>query len=277
MAFTEVIFEKNQEIFGNWVKENNPYLINGKVTIPKGKTLTIERGVIIKLRTGSYNNYMDINFDLGFINVEGNIIVNGTKNEPVLFTRNGNRGYWGIIFINSQNPNNLFNYSIIEYGNKIENININSEDNRGVISLYESMCNFNNCIFRNNNCFGILQVSKANCIISYCTFFNNGTGIVKWFDSYISIENSIIWENGSSFWDYGTFDVDSLKTKSTIMVKNSIIQYSDEELSRLFMDMGGNKFNVNPLFDNESCINLKFNSPCKGMSTDKKTIGAFQN
>jgi hypothetical protein len=271
IVFGETNIENNQEIYGKWEKENGPYIIKGKATIPQNRTLVIEKGVIIKLKTGTYNNVNDINFDIGFISVEGNIIVNGTKEEPVIFTRNANSGSWGIIYINSKNPNNTFNYAIIEFANKIENMSKDSSDNRGAVTLVNSMSNFYNCIFRNNNCFGLLLYINSNCNVSYNTFFNNGLGIAKWFNSFINIDNSIFWDNDNTFWGYDD---------STFLINHSLIQIKnteDDYTERVINDMGGNIINVDPLFVNNSCMILNNKSPCIGISSERRTIGAFQN
>jgi len=58
-----------------WSKANNPYVLNeSNVVIRRGITLTIEPGVIIKLAKGSI--YVS----------DGNLIANGTAQEPIIFT-----------------------------------------------------------------------------------------------------------------------------------------------------------------------------------------------
>jgi hypothetical protein len=56
-----------------WDQTGSPYVINGYLSINPGATLTIEPGVIIKLTWAA-------------INVGGKIIVQGTENNPVVFT-----------------------------------------------------------------------------------------------------------------------------------------------------------------------------------------------
>jgi hypothetical protein len=265
--------ENNEEIYGVWNKENSPYIINGIAIVPQGKELIIEKGVIIKLKTGTYVDYTDINFDMGLIIIEGNIKANGTKSEPIIFTRNGNRGNWGIIYINSNDRSNIFNYTIFEYANKIENISKDSEDNRGTVSLYESKCEFDNCLFRNNSCFSILEIVGANCDVSYCTFSNNGAGIVTWFDSYVTVDNSIFWENGSTFFSYTS------SWSSPIEISYSLIQDNNDDgikTREMITDNGGNVFNINPSFTDDNYMVLSKNSPCNKMSSNGGKIGAFQ-
>ena len=65
---------KPGEVSGIWSKKSSPYLINGDLNIPAGKTLTIQPGVTLKF-TGLYT-----------LNVQGNLVAIGTKNDSIVFT-----------------------------------------------------------------------------------------------------------------------------------------------------------------------------------------------
>lgn len=59
---------------GEWKAENNVYIAEGDLTVPKGLTLTINPGVIVKFH-GEYS----------FI-VDGDLLVAGTPDQKVIFT-----------------------------------------------------------------------------------------------------------------------------------------------------------------------------------------------
>lgn len=71
-------------------KDKSPYIIYSDLTIVKGVSLTINEGVVIKLAPNTW------------INVEGNIFVNGSSTSHVVFT-NLEETKWGKLLINSNN------------------------------------------------------------------------------------------------------------------------------------------------------------------------------
>ena len=93
-----------------WSKTNSPYILSGNLLIEKGKTLTINPGVEIRLD----NEY--------YIQVEGKLSAIGTKNNMIIFTSNKKDpkpGDWGsIIFANNADNGSSIEYCKIEYSNK---------------------------------------------------------------------------------------------------------------------------------------------------------------
>jgi len=61
---------------GKWTLINSPYIIQGDITIPKGQSLTIEPGVVVKF-AGYYR-----------MTVRGNLIAKGTLSNRIIFTSN---------------------------------------------------------------------------------------------------------------------------------------------------------------------------------------------
>jgi len=125
-----------------WKKGEN-YLLDGFVFVNPGQTLTIEAGAVIKARTGQGKNASALIIARG-----ATIIAEGTKDEPIIFTVEGDdlqgsvpvesRGLWGgIIILGNAQLNSEFNESKIEgiplsesrgiYGGSINN------DNSGVM------------------------------------------------------------------------------------------------------------------------------------------------
>lgn len=99
---------------GIWTKANSPYLIdNGNVTVPTGKTLTIQPGVQIISR-----NYTDL------FQVNGTLIAKGTATDSIRFSgiandQNPNSTSGGRISFESTSTNSVLDYiSINKWGDK---------------------------------------------------------------------------------------------------------------------------------------------------------------
>ena len=125
-----------------WTKDKE-YLLEGFVFVNPGQTLTIEAGTVIRAKTGQGENATALIIARG-----GKIIAEGTENEPIIFTVEGDdlegsvpvesRGLWGGLIILGNAPLNS------ESGeSKIEGIPIteprgiyggnSSNDNSGII------------------------------------------------------------------------------------------------------------------------------------------------
>ncbi len=125
-----------------WTKENN-YVLEGFVFVNPGQTLTIEPGTIIRAKTGQGENASALIVARG-----AKIIAQGTKDEPIIFTVEGDdlegsvpveaRGLWGgVIILGNAQLNSEYNESKIEgipfteprgvYGGSINN------DNSGIL------------------------------------------------------------------------------------------------------------------------------------------------
>ncbi len=150
-----------------WTNDK-PYVIyGGFLTLDGDDKLSIEKGVRVHLHNGSgiwvYEN--------------GNINVNGTKDEPVTFQ--GTRleyayqdvsGQWDRIWINenTNGTDNVFNYAVIKNGF----IGIQAETNpfTPIAPVSANKLRLNNCKIHNNSVAGILaknyQITDTNSIIS---------------------------------------------------------------------------------------------------------------
>lgn len=59
---------------GTWEASHQVYIVEGDIIVPKGLTLTIEPGVIVK-----FNGYYGLR-------VDGNLVAKGTREKPIIFT-----------------------------------------------------------------------------------------------------------------------------------------------------------------------------------------------
>ncbi len=119
------------------------YILEGFVFVNPGQTLTIESGTVVRAKTGQGENASALIVARG-----ATIIAEGTKEEPIIFTVEGDdlkgsipieaRGLWGgVIILGSAQLNSEFNESKIEgipisetsgiYGGSVNN------DNSGIL------------------------------------------------------------------------------------------------------------------------------------------------
>ncbi len=188
-------------------KEGNNYIID-KENLYINADLTIEAGVTIKIMSG------------GNIIIKGNgdIIANGTKAKPIVFTsikddnhgddtnKDGDNtipaaGDWGCINLNGS-QNSTFTYCQFLYGGR-DNANPTTVD----VSS-EATASFSNCVFAhnsggllNNIYVGALNASNANknTSITDCQFYGNKVPVT------INAEMNI--DNSNSFSNEGTANV----------------------------------------------------------------------
>ncbi|HEY9114243.1 MAG TPA: right-handed parallel beta-helix repeat-containing protein, partial [Bacteroidales bacterium] len=182
---------------GNLKAENSPYLINGNIEVPLGQTLEIEPGTRIAFR-GPYR-----------MNVKGNIIAEGTAEEPITFTHSNPNVLWdGFDYDStaSSSDTSFFKHCVFEHGygfgegasnsggifalayfDKLVVENSVFRYNRvnkagtypasgGAVALWESSPMFVNCTFHNNQAkYGgaIMVYNNSNPVISNCLFYEN--------------------------------------------------------------------------------------------------------
>ncbi len=163
---------------------NVTYLLLGTVTVPAGKTLTIDPGIVIK---GYYYSHK--------IRIEGKFVADGTAASPIVFTsakddtygnpgdtnKDGtntvpaNRDWAGIVFRNGSDSTSIMNYTVVKfaslnwYEDKINDTYIY----QGAITLINSSPTISNSTISNVD-YGIWAFGNSNPTIQNCTFENAG-------------------------------------------------------------------------------------------------------
>lgn len=154
-------------IFANtsWTLANSPYIVTGPVVVFPGVTLTIEPGVVVKVR--------EISTVLGaqaYIEVRGKLVAKGNQANKISFVPEttptpGLTYTWeGIKVKKAQGASIEMDYFVLEnsyYG-------INYDEAR-----YDTL-KFNQCVFRKNN---YAFTINANLEFDGCEFFENGVGV----------------------------------------------------------------------------------------------------
>ncbi len=73
----------------DWCPEHNPHIINGTVIVPKGVTLTLRPGVVVRANSGTW------------LQVTGILTAIGTAAQPITLTSSADNGpgQWGGIYL----------------------------------------------------------------------------------------------------------------------------------------------------------------------------------
>jgi parallel beta-helix repeat protein len=263
----QTVISNKSEVFGKWNKKGSPYIISGEAIIPTDKTLNIEPGVIVKFKTGKESDYWDNkSFDKGFLRVNGTLIAKGNKKNPIIFTRVGDDGIWGNIFIDSKSEKNLLSYCVFEHSHYIRSIN-ETDNSTAALSFYKSAGTVENCLFANNGWTAINCKEGATPKINNCTIVQNQYGIECNSASNPVIKNCIVGNNKSSnFYINGG---------STPVISYSLIQ--DNKLAEGILDGGNNILNTKPVFKAPLTGNFQLdnNSLGKKKGEKKKDMGVI--
>jgi hypothetical protein len=193
-----------QEVFGTWTKSQSPYIILGEAIVPKGRTLTIEPGVVIQFKAGKNKDYrldniLNPQFDCGFLRVNGTIIAKGNFNNLIKFTSLGYSGTWGNVSIYSRNKENLLEYCWFESSYFIRSV-IPGDNATGAVTFNNADGTVRNCYFINNGWGALNCKNGSSPLFINNTVVGNNYGIECNSASNPRITNSILWDNKESFY-----------------------------------------------------------------------------
>jgi parallel beta-helix repeat protein len=157
---------------GPFTLAESPYIVTGHLTVPSGRTLTIEPGVEVRFN-GRYQ--MDI---YGFLSAIG------TPLSPIQITSNSaTPGNWEGIYVNTNGQVDI-QYCIIEYG-------------AHAIRMYSTTSNnIENSIIRYTSSHGIFMDSTTINTLSGNTFTNSGiyilgSSVEHWNSHHIDLSNTV--------------------------------------------------------------------------------------
>ena len=273
------IFLKNIVISGqvNWTNQL-PYVITGGITIDKDATLQIAAGTQIYLHADAA------------MRVNGRLIVNGTKDEQVVFT--GDRldegyrdlpGSWPGIFFSETSNGNQLNFATIK--NAYQAITIQGMDNTGVPKLLLSHSIIHNSVA------GIAatgtELHADNTLISNC-----GSNIVLRYGGDYRFVHCTVVSYGNSFIDHvnpvlqvNDYNPDNSTQTSSLRAffQNSIFwgDYGNVPNEIVVERKGNNVYEVN--FDHiiykaaEVPVNASFNASLVNVPPLFDSINTFRN
>lgn len=286
----------NNAIIGTntvWAK-TLPYIINGTLTIKNGNSLNIQSGTKIYF-------HKDAN-----LNVEGNLIVNGTATEPVIFCSDrlekvydNEPGQWKGIFI-KRNGNGLIKHAIIKnasVGITSDSLSLNANPKlilssciiknmqvAAYIGYHSELLAFNNLMYNCGN-YLIYAVGGGNYNLKQNTFAGHNLNFPRktaalTFSDYLSanaynklqldLTNNIIWGSLTNELDI------QRKTSAVVQLNlwNNIIRTTNSSYNT-----GSNILNSDPLFTNKALENFEVqtNSPAIKKGKDLSADAYFSN
>jgi hypothetical protein len=163
----------------NWNSPDMVYVVNGTVTVPEGRMLTLGAGQVVKL-TNLFS------FAAASISVDGTVKGQGTAAQPVVLTsfsddtaggdtnNNGESnvpggGDWAGIQFNATSTANLLDHVEVRYGGS-----------PGAILVDRAPLTLTNSIVRNTSFFGAgVRIVSADPVINGVTFKDNGAAAVS--------------------------------------------------------------------------------------------------
>jgi spore coat protein H len=128
--------------------ENSPYVINGDILIPSGSTVSIEPGAVLRFDE-----------DISMI-CQGNLYVEGTPGDSVVFCANMENKPWGGIMLTEGDAE--FTYTVFSGSNGFSA----GSQYRACIESDKANLMFESCLFRNNH--GCLHLSEGSVYMNNC-------------------------------------------------------------------------------------------------------------
>ncbi len=179
------VIEKNSTLTDDetWSGE---ILVTGDVDVPKGITLTINAGTVVKFR--HYRGYREVYKRLG-MTVSGTLKAVGTPENQIWFTSDAKdaiNGDWRMIrFMNAEKESRI-KYAILEFAQQ-------------GINMWNSSPTISHSIVRWNNWEGIYLESYCEPLIEYCLIYENGyNGIAMEQFNNATLQYNTIWRSGTN-------------------------------------------------------------------------------
>ena len=195
-SFAAITVSENINTNTVWNTASSPYVITNNVILDQNVTLTIEPGVEVRL---------DPQISM---QIDGNLIAQGTESEKITFTANVSGQHWDYILFTTLSSDASFDETSGVYleGSILEHVIIE----HGGAALVDE-----------HN--GALRLNDAHPYLSHCTVRNNTASAIRaWnLSGLFRIDNCTIQDNNSSDYGGGIF----LEGGQT-SVKNSIINSS---------------------------------------------------
>ena len=269
----QVYIDAESEVYGTWKLSRSPYIIQGVVYVPEGKTLTIEPGVVVRFQTGDAEDYSESDFPLGMLRVFGTIVAKGTIKDPIVFTHledDEEDDQWGAVHVCSSQSNSVFSYCKFEYARGVVNIPVEDSDNNinatGAVSFYNCGGLVENCLIRYSWA-GVNAKGKSKVKVRFCNILDNKYGLESNTGAKITVSSCILDDNETGFF---------LNEDNAISLSYCFVE-SGSWHDRL-KDGGNNiKDEDDAMFKNkdENDFRLSKKSPCNKKGEGGKNIGMY--
>ncbi|NLG39571.1 MAG: hypothetical protein GX545_06585 [Fibrobacter sp.] len=138
------------EVHGFLTKDKSPYLVTQSISVPLGRVLIIEPGVVILFKEGA-----------SFSIDQGQLIAGGTRSTPIYFKGTDSSTVWNGLSIKGEKKSDLRYVKI--------------SGAKTAIMLKEGSLNIHNCIIQNSAERGLFAI-QSNLKITKTLFRNNAIG-----------------------------------------------------------------------------------------------------
>lgn len=204
---------------GQWKKENSPYNIYNDITVPEGKTLTIEPGVDVVF----FGHYT--------LNVNGTLLARGTASDSITFDRFDSRSSWHSIRIENVgagSDSTIFEYCRIAHASYLGG-NVLTNGGNGILVKNFNKVRISHCLIRDNH-------------------GGRGAGVFAE-NANIRINNNIIRKNSAAQYGTGIY----VDAGSPVIIGNTIIQnYASDGAAGLWLSASDSKVEDNIISYNTS-------------------------
>lgn len=204
---------------GQWSKQNSPYNIYNDITVPEGKTLTIEPGVDVVF----FGHYT--------LNVNGNLLARGTATDSITFDRFDSQSSWHSIRIENVgegSDSTIFEYCRIAHATYLGG-NVLTNGGNGILVKNFNKVRISHCLIRDNH-------------------GGRGAGVYAE-KANIRINNNVIRKNSAAQYGTGIY-VDS---GSPVITGNTIVQnYASDGAAGLWLSASASKVEDNIISYNSS-------------------------
>lgn len=262
--FAQTIIPNYEKVSGNWTKNASPYIIEGEAIVPEGQVLTLEPGTVVRFMTGYNSDYSESGFDVGMLRVRGVLEALGTPEDMITFTREGEEGNWGVIFLENESEPSELAYCTISYSKWVKNI-VLDDNATAAVTFFRSVGTVRNSVIQHSWAgVNAKRGAKPNCY--HNVFVKNKYGIESNSRSLPEVYNSIFWNNDDAFF---------LTDGGSVKLSHSLI--SDPEIESEVQNGGKNIFDKNPRFMNplREDYHLAPGSPCIRKGQGGVDMGAF--
>jgi hypothetical protein len=189
------------DVSGTWTWAGSPYYIQGEITIPNSKTLTIEPGVNVVFQ-GHYK-----------FNVQGRLLAVGTQIDSIRFiAENTETGWHGIRFNQTPNTNDTTKiiYCSLKYGKANTGSGFDKSGGAIMIKEFDKVL-VSSCLFDSNMNSGsgipeagpAILIYQASPIITNSTFSHHsgslGSAIACAFSPTAIISNNVLSKNTGAY------------------------------------------------------------------------------
>ncbi len=195
-SITQTIIPGGTDVSGTWTKTGSPYLIEGEITVPDGKSLIIEKGVRVEMK-GWYK-----------FNVLGHFEALGQQGDSIVFTTHHPDSTWhGLRF---DNPDDTVRLQYVKIENGYATLigaGWNANEYGGGIYGTWGKYLIDHCLIQKNQAksggggcyfeYAFVQISNSS-VVGNMSKYGGGISMQSDLNCRLILKNSVVKENTAS-------------------------------------------------------------------------------